>query len=213
MLLWHSSYILILYFFWRFSSVQYHFLLKVVFFFFVIAITIQFLIAAFWNLRFFNYMNYFLFCIFVVLLNVLILFLKISFNIIWILDKLNIILLILDIGTISIFDNLNSNVIWSKAFFQVIWAFFHNLISLQLIFQSPLSLGFWLSIKTLFFIILAFSLVIVTHLISIIIILYNEIYWNHRRQNALFWWIWNLTFALSKYFNYSFIFIFLYLLI
>ena len=213
MLLWHSSYILILYFFRRFSSVQDHFLLKVIFFFFVIAITIQFLIAAFRYLRFFNYMNYFLFCIFVMLLNVLILFLKISFNIIWILDKLNIILLILIIGTVSIFDNLNSNVIWSKAFFQIIWAFFHNLISLQLIFQSPLSLGFCFSIKTLFFIILAFSLIIVTHLISIVIILYNEIYWNHWGENALLRWIWNLTFALSKYFNYSFIFIFLYLLI
>lgn len=124
-LLWNPSYIVMLCILRRLSAVQYQFLLKVVFFFFVISHFTQFLVTIFWYLRFFNYVNYLLFCIFFMLLNVLILFLKI-----WILDKLNMIWLILFIRTISLFDNLNPNIIRSKTFFHIIWALFNNLIIL-----------------------------------------------------------------------------------
>ena len=124
-LLWNPSYILMLYILRGLSAVQYQFLLIVVFLFFVISNFIQFLVTIFWYLRFFNYVNYLLFFIFFMLLNVLILFLKIL-----ILDKLNMIWLILFIRTISLFDNLNPNIIRSKTFFHIIWALLNNLIIL-----------------------------------------------------------------------------------
>ena len=72
-LLRHSSYVFILNFLGRLSPVQYHFLLKVVFFFFVLSsVFILYLITVFWYLRFFNYVNYFLLGRFSLLIHVLI---------------------------------------------------------------------------------------------------------------------------------------------
>lgn len=122
-------------------------------------------------------------------------------------NKLNIILMILIVGTISIFDDLNTNIFGSKTLFHIIWALLNNLISLQLIFQSPLSLGFRLPIKALLFIVLAISLIIISNYISIIVILNNEINWNHWWEDAMFWWIRNLTFALGKCFHLFFIYL------
>lgn len=185
----HPSYILKVYLLWRLSPEQYHFLLKVVFFFFVFPSFIFHLITIFWRLRLFNYVDNFLLCWYFMLLHILIMLLKIL-----ILYKLYIFLLIMIFWAISIFYNLNTNIFRSKTFFHVIWAFLYNLISLQLIFQSPLSLGFWFSIETLIFIILALPLIIISNQIAIIIIMNNEINRDHGWEDTMLWWIRNLAF-------------------